>query len=97
MSWASRGIGIGCWGIVSGLTSQQTCEDGQKQRAGMTIHGSSKTLCFDLDELILVHATWHARMTLLHKQLLGMRNETAGYTTRFLTQSSMSNATCFEE
>jgi hypothetical protein len=53
--WASRGIGIGCWEIVSGLTSQQTCGDGQCQRAGMTIHDPLKILCFHLDELIPVH------------------------------------------
>ena len=63
----------------------------------MTIHDSLKILCFHLDELIPVHVAWHARMILLHKQLLGMRNETAGYVTKFLTQSTMSNATCFKE
>jgi hypothetical protein len=56
-SWASRGIGIGCWEIVSGLTSQQTGGDEQNQRAGMTIHDSLKTSCFHLDELIPVHVT----------------------------------------
>jgi hypothetical protein len=56
-SWASRGIGIGCWEIVSGLASQQTCGDGQNQKAGMTIYDPLKTLCFHLDELIPVHVT----------------------------------------
>jgi hypothetical protein len=56
-SWASRGIGIGCKKLVSGLTFQQTCGDGQNQRAGMTIHDSLTSLCFHLDELIPVHAT----------------------------------------
>jgi hypothetical protein len=56
-SRASRGIGIGFVKMVNGLNFQQTCEDGQNQKAGTMTCDPLRIVCFHLVELILVYAT----------------------------------------